>query len=69
MIFKVFYQEDFTQAPVRERTSSMYIEATSESDVRSKLATENFNIEFITPVTGAYLGYEEAREDYKVVSR
>lgn len=69
MIFKVFFQADSTQAPVRERTSSMYIEAKSESDVRAKLASENYNIEFITPVTGAYLGYEEAREDYKVVNR
>ncbi|WP_078391642.1 DNA-dependent RNA polymerase subunit epsilon [Shouchella patagoniensis] len=69
MIFKVYYQEDASQAPVRERTESLYIEAESESDVRLKLAPEGYNIEYVTALTGAYLSYEKEHEDYKVVTR
>ncbi|UTR04915.1 DNA-dependent RNA polymerase auxiliary subunit epsilon family protein [Alkalihalobacillus sp. LMS6] len=68
MIFKVFFQEDFSQAPVRERTESLYIEAESVSDVRAKLVDEPYNIEYITPLTGSFLEYEQQREDFKVVN-
>ncbi|MFB4210970.1 DNA-dependent RNA polymerase subunit epsilon [Shouchella sp. JSM 1781072] len=68
MIFKVFIQEDFSQAPVRERTESLYIEAESVSDVRAKLVDEPYNIEYITPLTGSFLEYEQQREDFKVVN-
>ncbi|MFS0787184.1 DNA-directed RNA polymerase subunit epsilon [Shouchella sp. 1P09AA] len=68
MIFKVFFQEDFSQAPVRERTESLYIEAESVSDVRAKLVEQPYNIEYITPLTGSFLEYEQQREDFKVVN-
>ncbi|GIN11387.1 UPF0356 protein [Shouchella clausii] len=68
MIFKVYYQEDAAQMPVRERTKSLYIEGESEADVRLKLANENYNIEYVTAVTGAYLEYEQANSDFKVVN-
>lgn len=67
MIFKVYYQDKITEVPVRERTNTLYIEATSEEDVRSKLKERGFNIEFITPVDGAYLEYEKQSENYKVL--
>ena len=37
MIYKVYYQENMLQVPVRENTKSMYIEADSERSVRAKL--------------------------------
>ncbi|RTR32382.1 DUF1447 family protein [Robertmurraya yapensis] len=66
MIFKVYYQELKTEAPVREKTQTVFVEAGSVREVRSKLADRPFNIEFITPVDGAFLEYEQKNENYKV---
>ncbi|MEQ2526025.1 DNA-directed RNA polymerase subunit epsilon [Bacillaceae bacterium CLA-AA-H227] len=66
MIFKVYYQELKTEAPVREKTQTVFVEAESVREVRSKLADRPFNIEFITPVDGAFLEYEQTNENYKV---
>ncbi|MBU8906760.1 DNA-dependent RNA polymerase subunit epsilon [Desertibacillus haloalkaliphilus] len=66
MIYKVYYQDSFDQVPVRENTHSLFIEADSVRDVRRKLAEKNYNIEFISPLTGAYLDYEQQKEDFKV---
>ncbi|WP_096199177.1 DNA-dependent RNA polymerase subunit epsilon [Bacillus sp. FJAT-45350] len=66
MIFKVFFQESIYQSPVRENTKAIYVEGVSESDVRLKLADRNYNIEFIRPVSGEYLEYEQQHEDFKV---
>lgn len=65
-IFKVFYQENFKQVPVRERTKSLYIEANSESDARIKLADRNYNIEFITELSETTLEYEKQSNDYEL---
>lgn len=67
MIYKVFYQEKSDEVPVREKTDSLYIEGVSERDVRTKLKEKKFNIEFITPVDGAFLEYEQQSENFKVL--
>lgn len=67
MVYKVFYQEIQNEAPVREKTKTLFINADSERDVREKLAEKPFNIEFITKVEGAFLEYEQQDEDYKVL--
>ncbi|AMA52144.1 MULTISPECIES: RNA polymerase subunit omega 1 [Bacillus] len=67
MIYKVFYQEKADEVPVREKTDSLYIEGVSERDVRTKLKEKKFNIEFITPVNGAFLEYEQQSENFKVL--
>ncbi|WP_075981084.1 DNA-dependent RNA polymerase subunit epsilon [Bacillus massilinigeriensis] len=67
MIFKVFYQETKTEIPVRENTKTLFIEAESERDVRTKLANKPFNIEFVTEVKGAFLEYEKQKEEFKVL--
>jgi DNA-dependent RNA polymerase auxiliary subunit epsilon len=69
MIFKVFYQQSSEEVPVRESTKTLFLEAESEREVRSKLADRPFNIEFITPVEGAFLEYEQQNEDYKVLEK
>jgi DNA-dependent RNA polymerase auxiliary subunit epsilon len=66
MIFKVLYQERLTEVPVRENTKAMFLEAESEMEVRKKLASREYNIEFILPVEGDYLEYEKQNENYKL---
>ncbi|WP_428908801.1 DNA-dependent RNA polymerase subunit epsilon [Niallia sp. Krafla_26] len=67
MVFKVFYQESKTQVPVREMTKSLYIEGESVREVRKKLAQFPYNIEFISPIEGAFLEFEKQKEDFKVL--
>jgi DNA-dependent RNA polymerase auxiliary subunit epsilon len=67
MIFKVYYQESSHEVPVREKTNVLYIEGESERDVRQKLKERPINIEFVQPLTGAYLEYEQQSEDFKVL--
>jgi DNA-dependent RNA polymerase auxiliary subunit epsilon len=66
MIFKVLYQENLFEVPVRENTKALYLEADSEMDVRKKIASRGYNVEFILPVEGAYLEYEKQNENYKL---
>ena len=42
MIYKIYYQENMLQVPVRENTKSMYIEADSEKSVREMLKGRNY---------------------------
>lgn len=67
MIFKVYYQENLDEVPIREKTKSFYVEADSERDVRLQLKERHINIEFIQPVEGEFLVYEEENEDFKVL--
>jgi len=67
MIFKVFYQDSKLEVPVREKTKSIYVNGVSERDVRTKLAEKPFNIEFITSVDGAFLEYEQQKEEFTVL--
>ncbi|MFC0015872.1 MULTISPECIES: DNA-dependent RNA polymerase subunit epsilon [Allobacillus] len=68
MIFKVLYQEHEEEAPVREETKTMYIEADSVKSVREKLADRSINIEHILELNEAHLAYEKKSEDFKVES-
>ena len=67
MVFKVFYQESKTQVPVREMTKTMYVEGESVREIQQKLTQYPYNIEFITPIEGAFLEYEKQSEDFKVL--
>lgn len=64
MIYKVYYQENANEIPVRENTKSLYLEATSEREVRQKLQDRNYNIEFIQLLEGNYLAYEQASPNF-----
>ena len=66
MIYKVYYQENMLQVPVRENTKSMYIEADSERSVRQKLKDRNYNIEFIQLLEGEHLEHEQASPDFEL---
>ena len=67
MLYKVYYQERITQVPVRENTKTIYIEGESERDIRTKIADRGYNVELVQPVKGAYLEYEQQKEDFKVL--
>jgi len=64
MIYKVYYQENAIEIPVRENTKSLYLEATSEREVRQKLKDRDYNIEFIQLLEGNYLAYEQASPNF-----
>ncbi|WP_096270036.1 DNA-dependent RNA polymerase subunit epsilon [Paucisalibacillus globulus] len=66
MIFKVIYQESSYEAPIRERSKSLYVEAESEKDVRLKLKDRELNIEFIQPLNEAHLEYEKKSEEFQL---
>ena len=66
MIYKVLYQENMLEVPVRENTKSLYIEASSEREVRYALKDRQFNIEFVQLLEGNHLSYEQAGENFKV---
>ncbi|WP_106497769.1 DNA-dependent RNA polymerase subunit epsilon [Lentibacillus sp. Marseille-P4043] len=66
MIFKVLYQENPSEIPVRERTKSLYIEAETEREVRDKLIDRKLNIEFIQALDDAHLEYEKQSDLFKV---
>jgi len=66
MIYKVLYQDDITEVPIRERTKSLFIEADSEKEVREILSDCNYNLEYIHPIEGAHLEYEQQSENFKV---
>ena len=68
MIFKVLYQEQATEVPVRERTDSMYVEAETERKVREQLKNKGFNIEYIQVLDEEHLAYEKQSEDFAVES-
>jgi len=69
MIFKVYYQERITEVPVRENTKTLYIEAESVREVRTKIADRGYNVESVQEVKGDYLNYELQNEDYKVLEK
>lgn len=68
MIYKVYYQENVLEIPVRENTKSLYLEADSEREVRAKLKDFNYNIEFVQLLEGEYLAHEQESTNFVVES-
>lgn len=67
MIYKVYYQENIQEVPIRENTKTIYVEGESVQDVRLKLKEQPFNVEHVELVEGEFLEYEKQHEDYKVL--
>jgi DNA-dependent RNA polymerase auxiliary subunit epsilon len=67
MIYKVLFQPNKIENPVRERTQSIYLEAQSSVEAR-ELVEKNtdYNIELIQELTGDFLDYEQKSEDFKL---
>jgi DNA-dependent RNA polymerase auxiliary subunit epsilon len=66
MIYKVYYQENRFEVPVRENTKSLYVEASTEREVRHHLKDRNYNVELVQLLEGQHLEYEQASQDYHV---
>ncbi|MET3575811.1 DNA-dependent RNA polymerase subunit epsilon [Bhargavaea ullalensis] len=66
MIYKVFYQENMHEVPVRENTKSMYVEAENERQVRASVKERGYNIEYIQLLEGGHLEYEMKSENFHV---
>ncbi|KRG10908.1 DNA-dependent RNA polymerase subunit epsilon [Lederbergia galactosidilytica] len=66
MIFKVYYQEELKEMPVREKTMTLYVESTSEREVRKSLKEFPFNVEFVQVLEGPYLEYEKNSPHFKL---
>lgn len=68
MIYKVYYQEDKAHSPQREKTVSLYMEASSSVEAR-KIIEDNtpYNIELIQELDGNHLDYEKENADFKLV--
>jgi DNA-dependent RNA polymerase auxiliary subunit epsilon len=67
MVFKVYFQENIKEVPVREKTKVLYVEGESVRDVRIKIADRGYNVELVQEVSGAFLEYEKQNEDYNVL--
>lgn len=68
MIYKVYYQENKYEVPVRENTQVLYVEADSKREVRQSLKDREYNIELIQLLEGNYLEYEQASTNFKLES-
>ncbi|MBU5210901.1 MULTISPECIES: DNA-dependent RNA polymerase subunit epsilon [Heyndrickxia] len=66
MIYKVYYQENKNEVPVRENTDAIYVEASSEREVRKSLKNRQINIEFVQLLKGSYLEYEKNHANYEI---
>ena len=68
MIYKVYYQEDKARSPQREKTVSLYIEASSPVEARKIIEEKTiYNIELIQELDGNHLEYEKEHADFKLV--
>lgn len=66
MIYKVYYQENLDEVPVRENTKSLYLEANSEREVRQLLKDRKILIEYIQLLEGNYLEYEKNSPNFRL---
>lgn len=66
MIFKILYQEQESEVPVRENTQTLYYQAENEQQVRQALKNRQINIEYIQPLADEHLAYEKQSEDFTV---
>ncbi|KXB58540.1 DNA-dependent RNA polymerase subunit epsilon [Gemelliphila asaccharolytica] len=65
--FKVFYQENNKEIPVRENTKSMFIESSDKPSVLRYLESKNYNVEYVQEMTEEYLNFEKKSSDFKMV--
>ncbi|MGV3464259.1 MAG: DNA-dependent RNA polymerase subunit epsilon [Heyndrickxia sp.] len=66
MMYKVYFQEDKYEVPVREKTKTIFLEANSEREARQLLKDRPINIEFVQRVEGPYYEYEKQQEYFKI---
>ena len=67
MIFKITYQPSKNEAPRRENTLSLYLEAQDKVEAR-RLVDEHteYNVEFIQELDEKHLAYEQKNLDFEI---
>ncbi|GEL15788.1 DNA-directed RNA polymerase subunit epsilon [Pediococcus cellicola] len=69
MIFKVLYQTSAETTPKRETTESLYLEAETKEDAIQLVENNtDYNIEFVEPLEGKALEYEQQSVNYKLTT-
>lgn len=69
MIFKITYQTTKNEVPRRETTRALYIESANVVEARKMIEKNTpYNIEFIQPIEGEFLEYEQSSPDFKITS-
>lgn len=66
MMYKVYFQEDKYEVPVREKTKTVFLQANSEREARQLLKDRQINIEYVQRVEGPYYEYEKQQEYFKI---
>lgn len=67
MIFKITYQPTKTEAPRRENTQALYVEAADKVEARRLVDQHtDYNIEFIQELDEQHLAYEQRNPNFKV---
>ncbi|GEK28452.1 DNA-directed RNA polymerase subunit epsilon [Furfurilactobacillus siliginis] len=67
MIFKVYYQETKVRSPKREDTKSLYLDAENEAAAMTAVESNTeYNVEYIEPLEGNALDYEQQSASYKL---
>ena len=67
MIFKITYQETKVRNPKREETKTLYLEAETSIEARSIVEQNTpFNIEFVQPLEGKHLDYEQKNAEFSI---
>ncbi|MDR0846695.1 MAG: DNA-dependent RNA polymerase auxiliary subunit epsilon family protein [Lactobacillales bacterium] len=68
-IFKAFYQATKTNAPLRENTKSLYVEADDDIIAREYLETRSELFETIVALNDVEVAYEQANNpDFAVIN-
>jgi len=66
MIYKILYQDNLNEVPVRENTKTMFYEAENEREIRHALKDRQINIEYIQPLDEEHLEYEKKSPDFSL---
>lgn len=66
MIFKILYQENENEVPVRENTKTMFYQAENEREIRLALKDRPISIEYIQPLEPEHLEYEKQSPDFSL---
>ncbi|MDO4814110.1 MAG: RNA polymerase epsilon subunit [Gemella sp.] len=65
-VFKVFYQANNKEIPVRENTEVLYVEANNAPEVVKYAEDKNFNVEFVQELSEQHLEFEKESANFKL---
>lgn len=63
-VFKVFYQENSKEIPVRENTNVLYVEASGVPAVLKHLEDRSYNVEYVQELSEQHLEFEKGSANF-----